>query len=261
MLHELTLDKPTCLVLAGAFQDNPRVDYAIDSVLEGRMGRAFADHPDQPTAFCIRTGLLWYFAGRADTPGGQAIMGAFPPYNLLMPSPPDWIAAAQELYKEELNPLPRYSFSAGKLSREHLMDTFDASLHREKVTPLDAALVERLSAQREEHLGFEEFGSAVCFLEHGMGFTALEGDHILGAAYSSLVCSRGIEVSVFVDQAYRQRGLGTALASCLLLESLRHGLRPNWDAANPESCRLALKLGYVFKASYDAYYYPAPDHS
>jgi hypothetical protein len=31
-------------------------------------------------------------------------------------------------------------------------------------------------------------------------------------------------------------------------------LRPNWDAANPESCRLALKKGFAFVEQYDAHY-------
>jgi len=77
----------------------------------------------------------------------------------------------------------------------------------------------------------------------------------MGVAYSSLVCSTGIEVSIFVDEPYRQQGIATALGSRLVLECLRQNLRPNWDAANPESCKLAKKLGFIFTETYDAYYY------
>ena len=51
--------------------------------------------------------------------------------------------------------------------------------------------------------------------------------------------------------------MATALASQLLLDCTRRGLRPNWDAANRESCRLAKKLGFAFAEVYDAYYDPA----
>lgn len=77
----------------------------------------------------------------------------------------------------------------------------------------------------------------------------------MGVAYSSLVCSQGIEVSIYVEEAYRRQGVATALGSRLLLECLTYNLRPNWDAANPESVKLAKKLGYLYLESYDAYYH------
>jgi hypothetical protein len=49
--------------------------------------------------------------------------------------------------------------------------------------------------------------------------------------------------------------VATALSAALLLECVRRGLRPNWDAANPESCALAEKLGYTPAGSYDSYYH------
>ena len=63
------------------------------------------------------------------------------------------------------------------------------------------------------------------------------------------------EVSIYVKEAYRQKGVATALGSKLLLECLNRNERPNWDAANPESCKLAKKLGYTFVETYDAYYH------
>lgn len=48
----------------------------------------------------------------------------------------------------------------------------------------------------------------------------------MGVAYSSLVCSQGIEVSVYVEEAYRQQGVATTLGSRLLLECLRYNLVP-----------------------------------
>ena len=103
----------------------------------------------------------------------------------------------------------------------------------------------------------EDFDSHADFLARGVGYTLLDEDKLVGAAYSSLVCSRGIEVSLFVDEPYRRRGVATALSASLLLECVRRGLRPNWDAANNESCKLAEKLGYTFSGSYESYYYPA----
>jgi GNAT superfamily N-acetyltransferase len=249
--HELPLTKLNRLRLAEAFRHNPRVDYSIDCVIEGQMGRAYVDDPANPTAWRITVGPFWYFAGDANSPGGRALLAELPAYNLLMPSPPAW-AAAKETFGERLVTFPRYSFDAGSLSEAHLSAVLDASPHRDRVRRVDAALL----AMPGNMVEFEDFDSAEDFLARGVGYTLLEDDKPTGAAYSSLVCSRGIEVSLFVDEPYRRRGIATAISAALLLECVRRGLRPNWDAANVESCALAEKLGYTPAGVYESYYYP-----
>jgi GNAT superfamily N-acetyltransferase len=249
--HELELTKANRLRLAAAFRHHKRVDYSIDCVLEGQMGRAFVDDLERPTAYRITIGPFWYFAGAVGSVGGQALLTEFPAYNLLMPSPPDWVAAARETFGDQLVAFPRYSFAADRLSEAHLTQLLDSSPHRGRVVPIDLALL----AIPNNFVEIEDFDSPDDFLERGIGYTMLEEGNPVGAAYSSLVCSRGIEVSLFVDEHHRRRGVATALAARLLLECARRGLRPNWDAANPESCKLALKLGYVATETYDAYYH------
>jgi len=59
-------------------------------------------------------------------------------------------------------------------------------------------------------------------------------------------------VSVVVRPDHRQRGMATTLSALLLRDCLARNIDANWDAANPESCRLALKLGYQPLGSYTA---------
>lgn len=251
MSHELPLTKPNRLRLAEAFRHNQRVDYSIDCVIEGQMGRAYADDPERPTAYRITVGPFWYFAGDAGGPGGRALMGEFPPYSLLMPSPPEWIAAAREVFGDKLVSFPRYSFSADGLSETHLAGLLDQSPYHDRVLRVDAELL----ARPDNYVEIDDFDSPADFLARGIGYTLLEEGKPAGAAYSSLVCSRGIEVSLFVNEPYRRRGVAKALSAALLLECLRRGLRPNWDAANPESRALAEKLGYTFTETYESYFY------
>ncbi|MGD1992688.1 MAG: GNAT family N-acetyltransferase [Anaerolineae bacterium] len=255
MSVELELTKANRIRLARAFWRNKRVDYSIDCVVEGQMGQAFADSAHQPTAYCITVGPFWYFAGDADSPDGRLLLREFPMYGLLMPSPPEWIAAAHQVFQGGLVPFTRYRFSPDQVSETHLVGLFENSACRERVVPLDAELVAQAAAEPESYLEIGDFDSPADFLERGLGYAALEDEQVIGVAYSSLVCSRGIEVSVYVEEDYRERGVGTALASRLLLECTRWGMRPNWDAANPESCKLAMKLGCKFVDAYDAYYY------
>ena len=99
-----------------------------------------------------------------------------------------------------------------------------------------------------------DFESVEDFLARGIGYGVMRNDTVIGVAYSSLICSKGIEVSIFVSPDHRRRGIATALASHLLRWSLEHRLDPHWDAANPESCKLAEKLGYTPTETYTAYY-------
>jgi len=255
MSFSLELSKSNRLRLARAFQHNKRVDYSIDCVIEGQMGKAFVDSPSNPTAFRITVGPFWYFAGDARSNGGRRMMEEFPAYSLLMPSPSEWLEVAQETFGESLHSFSRYSFSPDDLSIPHLESLLQDSPFQESLIPLDIHLATRLIDLPDSFFEPSDFESVEDFTERGMGYTLLDQDIFMGVIYSSLVCSRGIEVSLFVDEPYRRQGAATALASKLLLDCLAAHLRPNWDAANPESCKLALKLGYKFLESYEAYYY------
>ena len=255
MDFELELNKTNRLVLARAFQKNKRVDLSIECAIEGQMGKAFVDDLAHPAAYRITVGPFSYFAGEAHSLGGREMMKAFPAYNLLMPSPADWLELARESFGGQLQPFTRYSFSSTGLAGRHLEEILDHSPFRERLVPLDAALATKLARLPESYLELSDFDSVQDFIARSLSFAALDGDKVMGVAYGSLACSQGIEVSVFVEEPYRRQGVATALGSRLLLECLQRGLRPNWDAANPESCKLAKKLGYAFVETYDAYYH------
>ena len=182
-------------------------------------------------------------------------MQRFPAYSILMPSPPAWVDRVRELYGDHLKTLLRHRLSAAHLSVDHLTHLLESSPHRSHILPLSQALARQMGEQPDAYLDLSDFDSLADFSERGMGYVAAGSGKAMGVAYSSLVCSYGIEVSLYVDEAYRRQGVATALGSQLLLTCLQQGLRPNWDAANPESVKLAEKLGYVHLETYDAFYH------
>jgi GNAT superfamily N-acetyltransferase len=255
MDHELELNKANRLQVAQAFRFNKRVDFSIECVVEGQLGRVFVDDPSRPGAYCIRVGPFGYFAGDAGSAAARDLMASFPAYHLLMPSPAAWLELAREIFGEHLVTFPRYSFSSTQLSAEHLGHLLTGSRFRDRIVPISLELATQAAGQPESFLALSDFDSAADFVQRGLGYAVLDDNKMAGAAYSSLVCSQGIEVSVYVEERHRQRGVATALCSRLLLECLALGLRPNWDAANAESVRLARKLGYGFVEMYDTYYH------
>ncbi len=254
MIIEYPLTKANRIRLAQAFRLNPRVDLTFDCVIENQMGKAYVDHLEHPSAFKIAIEPFWYFAGEAQSPGGREMIQSLPPYTLFMPSPPEWVALAKETFGERLLPFDRYSFSPAQLSFDHLESLWQSFPDKTAIRRIDIALAERIRRDPDSMVPLTDFDSAEDFFERSIGFCMMKDGAMVGAACGSLACSRGIEVSIFVADEYRRQGVATALACRLLQYCLEHRMEPHWDAANPESCKLAEKLGYVYTGSYEAYY-------
>ena len=253
MIVEYPLTKSNRIQLARAFRKVPRVDISIECVTEVQMGECFVDDLIEPTSFEIQLGAFHYFAGNAHGIAGQEMLKSLQPYTLFMPSDEGWMAAGRRMYGEHLVSFDRYSFSSEKLSPQHLEELCRDAVDVPEVKRMDSALVAQF--QRQEHfIDVSDFDSPADFIERGIGYYMEDKGEVIGAAYSSLVCTTAIEVSVYVSETYRRKGIATTLAAHLILWCLQNNMDAHWDAANPESCKLALKLGYVPKGDYQACY-------
>jgi len=250
MIAELALDPAARTWLRDLFQGVPRVDCGIDAVLEGPAGRALVDDPADPRAVALVVGPFWYFAGDAAASGAPDLLDAIPPWNLVMPSGPGWETLADERLGDRLERMPRVSFVPDLLAPDRLDELVAASPDRDHLQPLDGDRAAALAAAPDGWLDLDGFTSPADFAARGFGYALVDGATVHGAAWTSLAWNRGVEVSVFVEPAHRRRGIATVVAAALVRESLARGLRPSWDAANPESCRLAEALGYVRSGTY-----------
>jgi GNAT superfamily N-acetyltransferase len=256
MSKEFPLTRVNRLLLARAYRNVPRMDISIECVIEGQMGKAYVDDLDAPTAFQIKTGPFLYFAGDPSSEGGQQMLKSIPPWTFFMPSADGWLEAGRRMYGDKLTGFDRYSFSANCLSPAYLQTLLLASKYSTALKQMDLALASRVWAQ-DHFVDLSEFESPSDFIARGIGYYVERSGKILGAAYSSLVCSRAIEISLFVLEDYRRKGMATTLAAHLLHWCLENSMEPHWDAANLESCRLAEKLGYIPQGKYQAYYLDA----
>jgi GNAT superfamily N-acetyltransferase len=253
MKTEYPLTKANRLRLARAFRNVPRVDISIECVLEGQMGKAFADDLDNPSAFQIQAGSFHYFAGDVFGNGGQEILREFKPYNLFMSSTEGWLDEARRVYGERFVGIDRYCFSSERLSLKHIQMFCRDHNSSFEIKRFDSHLMDRTWG-KDHFVDVSDFESPADFLERGIGYYAEKDGRIIGAAYSSLVCNAGIEISLFVAEEHRRQGVATLLSAHLLQWCLQNNMDAHWDAANPASCKLAEKLGYIPCGSYKAYY-------
>jgi GNAT superfamily N-acetyltransferase len=251
MITEYPLTKTNRINLAKAFRNVPRVDISIECVLEGQMGTAYVDNLENPSAYKIQIGPFFYLAGDAFGEGGQEMLKDIKPYNLFMSSSTGWVDECRKLFGDRLVAFDRYSFSSEKLSIENLRQFCQHPAHN--IKKMDGALVESLWG-RDHFIDISDFDSPSDFMDRGIGYYAGKNGEIIGAAYSSLVCNQGIEISLFVSDDHRRQGMATALSANLVHWCLENKMDAHWDAANPESCKLAEKLGYVPLGTYQAHY-------
>jgi GNAT superfamily N-acetyltransferase len=258
-MEPLLLNKTNRLKLARAFRNHTRFDMGIDCAVEGQMGHAFADDVAEPTVFLIELGGFFaYLAGDARSTAGRELVAAlngsklFIPANAGVPAEDDWAVLLQEVHGDRLVAVDRYRFSSEKVMVAHLDGQLRESPYRDSIRRIDLGLATLFVNHPKGWVDLGAYESAEDFVDRSIGYCLLDGDELLGVAYGSLVCSRGIEVSIFVHPEHRQRGLATALAASLLRYCWEHHMDANWDAANPASCKLAMKLGYVPRGSYVA---------
>lgn len=245
------LTRPNRLRLARAFAPIPRVDISIECAVEDQMGQAFVDSVANPQLFMIeQDGFFCYFAGDLDSDAGRDFLGKIPNGRMLMAGSPGWQTAVERSFGEDLIHISRDSYASAALSADHLRSLASSNPLSSDVVRVDAAL----AGADTPYLGIGAFDSPEDFVTRGIGFCIMKDGTIIGGAYSSLVCSNAIEVSIVVDPAHQRQGIATALACQLLLWCLDHHLAPHWDAANAESCGLAEKLGYTKERKYAAYY-------
>ena len=253
MIQELPLNKANRIKLAIAFKNVPRVDLSIDSAIEGQMGKAFVDDLREPNVFRIEVGPFVYFAGEVASAGSREMLENLTTQVLFMPSAPGWIEAGKELYGARLGGFTRYSYSFESVTIDHLDHLLQTSTFTDEVKQMDQEFALQLRG-KDHFIDFSDFDSAEDFVERGLGFYLDKSGRIMGAIYSSLVCSIGMEVSLFVVNDYRRQGVATMLASCFLKRCLENKMEAHWDAANAESCNLAEKLGYTPIGEYKAHY-------
>ena len=98
-----------------------------------------------------------------------------------------------------------------------------------------------------------QYGDYATYKKLGLGVAVLKDKELVAGASSYSRYQEGIEIEIDTREDYRRNGLAYACGAKLILECLKRGLYPSWDAQNRCSLALAEKLGYHFSHEYVAY--------
>lgn len=228
----------------------------IWSCLQGVMGRVFGDSPEMPESAMAVLGDFCFFAGKPDREIVLNVQEACrQDFMILVPQNRGWAQLMESCYKEQAKKVLRYAIKKEPhvFDREKLQSMADQVPRGYTLTMIDEALFWRCREQAWCRDWVSQYKDYKMFQRWGLGAVILkDGEPVSGASsYSSY--EGGIEVEIDTREDHRREGLASICGAKLILECLKRGWYPSWDAHNLWSVGLAEKLGYHFDHEYQAY--------
>ena len=231
------------------------------SVLQETMGCMFVDDTWKPQSAAAVLGDFVFLAGK---PNGELIqftseLGYPLDMCIYMPQNEAWEQKLELVLGERAEKVTRYatrkllSDLQNPQNLARLEQLASAVPEHFKIVPFDKEIFEIAREEywsRSQAVQFKDYKE---FKDHGIGFAAMLGDIMAAGAAAYSYYHGGIEVQIDTDLPFREMGLAKCCGARLILECLKRGLYPSWDAQTLQSLELAEKFGYVPAGEYTAY--------
>ena len=174
---------------------------------------------------------------------------------IMIPQNAMWGDLIEKCYREKAKKVIRYA-----IKKE--TDIFDVEKLKQAVVSLPVGYELKVIGDAEYHMCREndwandlvsQYKDYNTYNELGLGAAVLKDGELVAGASSYSTYDKGIEIEIDTREDHRRKGLAYVCGAKLILECLKKGLYPSWDAQNKWSVALAEKLGYHFSHEYAAY--------
>lgn len=228
----------------------------IWSCLQGVMGKVYADSLENPASAMCMLGDFCFLAGEPNRElAGYVPTGCKEGFRILVPQQEAWAGVIEGLFREKAKKVLRYATKKEPdvFDRDKLQAVVEGLPRGYTLKMIDETLFWRcreIGWCKDWVSQYESYGR---YRQYGLGAVILwKGEPVSGASsYSGY--PGGIEVEIDTRKDYRRNGLAYICGAKLILECLKRGWYPSWDAQNKWSVALAEKLGYHFSHEYVAY--------
>lgn len=228
----------------------------IWSCIQGVMGKIYVDSLENPLCAGAVLGDFCFLAG---LPNKELVL--FEPnagsmnFMIMVPQNNGWADLIEKCYREKARKVMRYA-----IKKE--TDCFDTKKLQAMVDALPKeytlAMIDEKWFWRCKEVNWcrdfvSQYGDYAMYKKYGLGVVILKDGVLISGASSYSGYKGGIEIEIDTREDYQRRGLAGVCGAKLILECIKRGWYPSWDAQNKWSLSLAQKLGYHFDHEYTAY--------
>lgn len=225
------------------FRRHRHLRAVIEAVLEGRQGAMVPAEGDGP-AVRLDLGCYAVLGGDAGTPLARTLLETVvPPREIVVPDDPRWRALIRDVHADAVADRSMRAYLPGPECADRVDDFAGRVPDGYKLSALSPTMAATIDDGLTPH-GIGVFGGPAAFAREGLGFGLISGDVVACAATSYARSARHVEIAIATRREHRRRGLAACAASALARRVLGMGLVPHWNASNPVSQRLALRLGF-----------------
>lgn len=226
----------------------------IWSCLQGIMGEVRMNAKEDAAMAIL--GDFTFFAGN---PSNELVR--FKPENckqdfmIMIPQDEAWAELITKCYGGQAKRVTRYATKKEK-------DVFDRWKLEQIILEIPAGYELKMLEEPEYNICqsyawsndlVSQFRDYAAYEKLGLGVVVLKDGELVSGASSYCRYNEGIEIEIDTREDHRRKGLAYVCGAKLILECLKKGLYPSWDAQNKWSLALAEKLGYHFSHEYAAF--------
>lgn len=254
MIKEISVEDRYKLI--EMFQDCQYDRVLIDSVLEGGFGSSSAIiRNGEIVAARLDSGAFTMLAGDPEVDNLNELLSEKPIF-IVTAQNADWNVKLRAFLGDKVQEIPFTQFDTEALDKNHLKSIIEGLPKSYELKEFDEKLAEKAMVDLKNDYLFENFETVDEYLSRGIGYCITHEGLVVSAATSMAMSKSALDIEIVTHQDYRRKGLASAVGAKLVLSSLDKGVNPVWLAANEESEKLAMKLGFVKLDTYTSLYLP-----
>lgn len=224
----------------------------IWSCLQKTMGEIYADDGENPVSAMAILGDFCFFAGKENE---KLVMNIKKDFIIAVPQNEKWATLIEKCYDSRAKRVTRYAIKKEYdiFDKEKLEKVVDGLSDEYSIKIIDEEIYNQCKESKWCADLVSQYTDYEMYKKYGLGVAVLKGGRIISGASSYSHYNDGIEIEIDTKKEYRRQGLAYVCGAKLIIECLKRGLYPSWDAQNKWSVALAEKLGYHYESEYTAY--------
>lgn len=217
---------------------------------------AWVDDIINPKEAIIIAADFCYLLGDAKHPEEiELLLQEHAHYKVIIPCNTQWVTYLDDYLSEKVHRYKRYAIKRepnafNKSNLERLIQKIDSMY---TIKQIDEDIYKEVLSIDWAADGCCFFKSYEDYNENGLGYVIYREEQLVCIASSYTAYKNTIGVTIGTLEDHRRRGLAAACAASLIMECLKRGIYPEWEAANTDSVALAEKLGYHYDRAFYVY--------